>query len=137
MEPFFKDCPASSLQAVFVSCTATTDLVSTRRIRPRRVFLFIGALMRCGHLLPTNKSREMPEDKIRIRCTKCTAVFRERGTRIRNGFQLNCPQCNRSITFDTSSDDLNVRKAFQAARFLRQALEAEASNTRQVEMRRS
>lgn len=79
----------------------------------------------------------MPEDKIRIRCTKCTAVFRERERRIRNGFQLNCPQCNRLITFDTSSDDPNVRKAFQAAKLLRQALEVETSNTRKAEMRRS
>lgn len=63
----------------------------------------------------------MPEEKIKIKCTKCAAVFRERGSRIRNGFQLNCPQCNRLITFDTSSEDVNVRKAFQAAKALRYA----------------
>ncbi|MDB5616609.1 MAG: hypothetical protein JWQ24_847 [Tardiphaga sp.] len=68
----------------------------------------------------------MVEEKIRIKCTKCNSVFRERGSRIRNGFQANCPQCNRLITFDTNSEDLNVRKAFKAARDLRYALELQA-----------
>ena len=66
----------------------------------------------------------MLEEKIRIKCTRCASVFRERGSRIRNGFQLNCPQCNRLITFDTSSEDVNVRKAFQAAKALRIAQES-------------
>jgi phage FluMu protein Com len=68
----------------------------------------------------------MIEEKIRIRCSKCNSVFRERGSRIRNGFQLNCPQCNRMITFDATSEDPNVRKAFRAARDLRHTQEAEA-----------
>jgi predicted nucleic acid-binding Zn-ribbon protein len=63
----------------------------------------------------------VPEEKIKIKCTKCAAVFRERGSRIRSGFQLNCPQCNRLITFDASSEDVNVRKAFQAAKAFRYA----------------
>jgi hypothetical protein len=67
----------------------------------------------------------MPEEKIKIRCTRCTATFRERGSRIKNGFQLNCPQCNRLITFDTTSEDVNVRKAFHAAKALRIAQELE------------
>jgi hypothetical protein len=66
------------------------------------------------------------EEKIKIKCGKCTGIFRERGTRIRNGFQTNCPHCNRLITFDTSSEDQNVRKAFQRARELRAGLETAA-----------
>jgi DNA-directed RNA polymerase subunit RPC12/RpoP len=69
----------------------------------------------------------MPEEKVKIKCAKCTSVFRERGSRIRNGFQVNCPQCNRLIIFDTSSEDINVRKAFQAAKMLRLSAEAEAN----------
>lgn len=61
------------------------------------------------------------EDKIRIRCTPCNTVFRERGSRIRQGFELNCPQCNRLMMFDSSSEDLNIRKAFRAAKALRVA----------------
>jgi predicted nucleic acid-binding Zn-ribbon protein len=71
--------------------------------------------------------RAVIEEKIRIKCTKCSSVFRERGSRIKNGFQANCPQCNRLITFDSSSEDVNVRKAFQAAKLLRIAMESEAS----------
>ena len=68
----------------------------------------------------------MIDEKIRIKCTKCSSIFRERGSRVRNGFQTNCPQCNRLITFDTSSDDVNVRKALRAARELRHAQDVEA-----------
>jgi predicted nucleic acid-binding Zn-ribbon protein len=62
-------------------------------------------------------------EKIKIKCTKCNQVFRERGSRIKNGFQTNCLHCNRLITFETSSEDPNVRKAFRAAKELRLALE--------------
>jgi uncharacterized C2H2 Zn-finger protein len=68
------------------------------------------------------------EEKVRIKCTKCSAVFRERGNRIRDGFQLNCPQCNKLITFDTSSEDVNVRKAFKAAKELRHFKEGQVNN---------
>jgi predicted nucleic acid-binding Zn-ribbon protein len=67
----------------------------------------------------------MINEKIRIKCTKCNSVFRERSGRIRDGFQLNCPECNRLITFDATSDDPNVRKAFKTARDLRHAQEAD------------
>lgn len=69
----------------------------------------------------------MLEEKIKIKCTRCSSVFRERGSRIKNGYQLNCPNCNRLITFDTSSEDPGVRKAFQAARALRAQQDAEAT----------
>jgi hypothetical protein len=49
----------------------------------------------------------MIEDKIRIKCPKCSQVFRERAQNVRNGFQTNCQHCNRLITFDTSSEDRN------------------------------
>lgn len=69
----------------------------------------------------------MPEEKIKIKCTRCSSMFREKGSRIKNGLQLNCPNCNRLITFDTSSEDPGVRKAFQAARTLRAQQDAEAT----------
>jgi Zn finger protein HypA/HybF involved in hydrogenase expression len=68
----------------------------------------------------------MADEKIKIKCTNCSTVFRERGARIKNGFQLNCPQCNRLITFDTNSEDMNIRKAFQSAKALRLAQESAA-----------
>jgi predicted nucleic acid-binding Zn-ribbon protein len=66
----------------------------------------------------------MIEEKVKIKCTKCSQVFRERAQRIRNGFQTNCQYCNRMITFDTSSEDRNIRRALASAREVRLALEA-------------
>jgi predicted nucleic acid-binding Zn-ribbon protein len=80
----------------------------------------------------------MIEEKVRIRCTKCSQVFRERAQKIRNGFQTNCQYCNRMITFDTSSEDKNIRRALASAREIRLALEerkAEAAKENPVNVR--
>jgi predicted nucleic acid-binding Zn-ribbon protein len=61
----------------------------------------------------------MLDEKIKIKCTKCSQVFRERAQRVRNGFQTNCPHCNRLITFDSSAEDRNIRKALSGAKELR------------------
>jgi predicted nucleic acid-binding Zn-ribbon protein len=67
----------------------------------------------------------MIDDKIRIKCTKCSQIFRERAQRVRNGFQTNCQHCNRLITFDSSSEDRNIHRALMNAKELRMALEAQ------------
>ncbi len=67
----------------------------------------------------------MIDEKIRIKCTKCSQVFRERAQKIRNGFQTNCQHCNRLITFDISSEDRNIRRALMSAREVRLALEVQ------------
>jgi len=66
----------------------------------------------------------MLDEKIKIKCTKCNQVFRERAGKVRNGFQMNCPHCNRLITFDSSAEDRNIRKALSSAKELRLAIEA-------------
>ena len=68
------------------------------------------------------------DEKIRIKCTKCSQVFRERAQKIRNGFQTNCQHCNRLIMFDTSSEDKNIHRALVSAKEVRTALEAERKN---------
>ena len=70
----------------------------------------------------------MMDEKVKIRCTKCSQVFRERAQKIRNGFQTNCQHCNRLITFDSSSEDKNIRRALMSAKEVRMALEAQAEN---------
>jgi len=75
----------------------------------------------------------MIEEKIKITCTKCSRVFRERAQRIRNGYQTNCQHCNRLITFDTSSEDRNIRRALMSAKEVRAALEARPKNESVVE----
>jgi uncharacterized C2H2 Zn-finger protein len=66
----------------------------------------------------------MIDDKIKIRCPKCLMVFRERAQKVRDGFQTNCQHCNRLITFDTGSEDRNIRRALMSAKEVRLALEA-------------
>jgi predicted nucleic acid-binding Zn-ribbon protein len=66
----------------------------------------------------------MLDEKIKIKCTKCSQVFRERAQRVRDGFQTNCPHCNRLITFDMSAEDRNIRKALIGAKELRLVIEA-------------
>ena len=66
----------------------------------------------------------MAEEKVKIKCTKCSQVFRERAQKIRNGFQTNCQHCNRLITFDSTSEDRNIRRALTSAKEIRMTLEA-------------
>jgi len=70
----------------------------------------------------------MMDDKVKIKCSKCSMMFRERAPRIRNGFQKQCPHCLKLITFDSSSEDNNIRRALKSARELRQALEDVAAS---------
>jgi hypothetical protein len=51
-------------------------------------------------------------------------IFRERAQNLRDGFQTNCRHCNRLITFDSTSEDRNIRRALRSAREVRIALEA-------------
>lgn len=65
----------------------------------------------------------MIDEKVRIKCTKCSQVFRERAQRVRDGLQTNCAHCNRLITFDSNSEDRNIRRALLSAKEVRLALE--------------
>ena len=71
----------------------------------------------------------MIDQKVKIRCPKCSQVFRERAQNLRNGFQTNCQHCNRLITFDSTSEDKNIRRALMNAREVRIALEAQPKPT--------
>jgi DNA-directed RNA polymerase subunit RPC12/RpoP len=62
-------------------------------------------------------------DRIKILCSKCRKPFSERAQRLRNGYQVQCPHCMKLITFDSSSEDPNVRRPLKAARDFRIAAE--------------
>jgi hypothetical protein len=66
----------------------------------------------------------MIDEKIKIKCSKCSQVFRQRAQNVRSGLQVNCQNCNRLITFDTASEDRNIRRALMSAKEVRNALEA-------------
>jgi hypothetical protein len=62
-------------------------------------------------------------DRIKIMCSKCRRPFSERAARLREGYQMQCPNCMKLITFDSSSEDPNIRRPLKAARDFRHAAE--------------
>lgn len=79
----------------------------------------------------------MIDEKVKIKCTRCSQFFRERAQKVRDGFQTNCQHCNKLITFDGSSEDRNIRKALMSAKEVRLAIEADrkaASLAQQAQM---
>jgi DNA-directed RNA polymerase subunit RPC12/RpoP len=65
-------------------------------------------------------------DRIKILCSKCRKPFGERAKRLRDGYQVQCPNCMKLITFDSSSEDPNIRRPLKAARDFRIAEEQAA-----------
>jgi len=55
-------------------------------------------------------------DRIKILCSQCKKPFTERAQRLREGYQMQCPHCIKLITFDSSSEDPNIRRPLKAAR---------------------
>ena len=62
-------------------------------------------------------------DRVKIVCSKCRKPFSERAQRLRNGYQVQCPNCMKLITFDSSSEDPDIRRPLKAARDFRIAAE--------------
>ncbi|SIO45942.1 hypothetical protein SAMN05443247_05663 [Bradyrhizobium erythrophlei] len=67
----------------------------------------------------------MIDDKVKIKCTNCSQVFRERAQKVRPNFQTNCVHCNRLITFEFGSEDPNIRRALSSAKEIRAVVEIE------------
>ena len=62
-------------------------------------------------------------DRIKVICSNCQKPFSERANRLKNGYQVQCPNCMKLITFDSSSEDPNIRRPLKAARDIRIATE--------------
>jgi transposase-like protein len=65
-------------------------------------------------------------EKIRVTCSRCKSGFREKVANIREGFQAQCPSCNRLITFSVDSGDASIKKAIVEARRIRNGFIFEA-----------
>ena len=65
------------------------------------------------------------DDKVKIRCLGCKRIFREKAKRVRDGAQVNCPDCCKLITISKETDDSVMRRALKTARDIRAAQEAE------------
>jgi DNA-directed RNA polymerase subunit RPC12/RpoP len=63
------------------------------------------------------------DDKVKCMCSKCRKPFLEKASRMKNGYQMQCPHCMKLITFDSGSEDPNVRRPLKAAREIRLAAE--------------
>jgi hypothetical protein len=70
------------------------------------------------------------DDKVRIRCPGCIKMFRERASRVRDGFQVNCQNCSKLLTLNRDSEDPFIRRALRTAKEIRAALEAVPVTTR-------
>jgi hypothetical protein len=77
-----------------------------------------------------NGGHAVIDDKVRIRCPKCTKIFRERAQRVRDGFQVNCEHCTRLLTLNRDSEDPFIRRALKSAKDIRAAMEAVPATTR-------
>jgi hypothetical protein len=62
-------------------------------------------------------------DRIKIVCSKCQKMFSERAPRLRDGYQVQCPNCMKMLTFESGSEDPNIRRPLKAARDYRLAAE--------------
>ena len=61
------------------------------------------------------------DDKVKIRCPGCTRIFREKVTRVRDGAEVNCLNCNKLIILTKETEDTFLRRALKAAREIRAA----------------
>jgi hypothetical protein len=58
-------------------------------------------------------------DHIKIICSHCRKSFSERARRMKPGYQIQCTHCMKLITFDSSSEDPNIRRPLRDARDIR------------------
>jgi hypothetical protein len=84
-----------------------------------------------------NGGHAVIDDKVRIRCPKCTKMFRDRAQRVRDGYQVNCEHCSRLLTLNRDSEDPFIRRALKTAKEIRAALEAAPKTMRVDESVRS
>ena len=74
-------------------------------------------------------------DRIKIICSHCRKSFSERAQRMKPGYQTQCTHCMKLITFDSSSEDPNIRRPLKAARDIRFAAEDALVAARMAERR--
>ncbi|MBI5264800.1 MAG: hypothetical protein HY852_23640 [Bradyrhizobium sp.] len=74
------------------------------------------------------------DDKVKIRCPYCTRIFRDRASRLRPDYQINCSDCNRLITFSSDTEDPHLRRALKTAREIRMVCEMEFQRARAAAM---
>jgi hypothetical protein len=59
----------------------------------------------------TMDEKDLMDDAVKVKCSRCTMSFRDRAGRLRDGYSRECPNCNVLIFFESESPDVNVRRA--------------------------
>ena len=67
------------------------------------------------------------ENSIQIRCSRCALKFRDKATRVRDGYSRQCPSCERMIYFIEGSPNKDIHTAMREAQRVRKALTDEAA----------
>ena len=67
----------------------------------------------------------MLDNSVRIRCTRCKSVFRDKARRLRGGYSRQCPSCEVMIFFEENSPDKTIQIALKDAHAVRKALRVE------------
>jgi DNA-directed RNA polymerase subunit RPC12/RpoP len=76
------------------------------------------------------------DDSVQVKCTRCKAAFRERASRLQNGYSRQCPTCEVVLFFDEDSPDANIKQAMRMGRRVRRELrEAETEGPRMMSRR--
>jgi hypothetical protein len=65
------------------------------------------------------------DDKVKIRCPACKQVFREKANIVRDGAQLNCPNCCKLLTLNRDTNDPYFRRALKLAKEIRKIAQAQ------------
>ena len=76
-------------------------------------------------------------DRIKCICSNCRKPFSERAARLKSGYQMQCPNCMRLITFDSGSEDPNIRRPLKEARDIRIRAEEALVIARMAEQRKA
>lgn len=59
------------------------------------------------------------DSKVNIRCPACKQVFREKPHKVRDGVQLNCPNCCKLLALNRDTEDPYLRRALKLAKEFR------------------
>ena len=63
-----------------------------------------------------------------IRCTRCKSKFRDRASRLRDGYSRQCPSCECMVFFLDGSPNTDIRDALREAEQVRKAMREEAAD---------
>jgi predicted nucleic acid-binding Zn-ribbon protein len=62
------------------------------------------------------------EDTIQVRCSRCKTKFRDKASRVRDGYSRQCPSCERMLFFIEGSPNKDLHDALRDAERVRKAL---------------